>query len=134
MVEPIIDVTKRPVPMSRSKSSRDALPWLSAMFHGLGDGGPDVERAALPVDRSPSLRAVATVVLFMPVMICMTYASTTFAITSVQELERNSTSWAPPIYPYKIIMALCFGFLLLQGVSNLIKDLQIIFGSSEEQS
>ena len=117
--------------------------FLYGMHYMFGISYTDVRNGHVRVDIFTSLApkklqalisALTTVVLFMPVMICMTYASTTFAITSVQELERNSTSWAPPIYPYKIIMALCFGLLLLQGVSNLIKDLQIIFGSSEEQS
>jgi len=31
-------------------------------------------------------------------------------------------------------MAVCFLFLLLQGISNLIKDLQIVFNNEEEKA
>ena len=47
-------------------------------------------------------------------------------------MERNSTSWAPHIWPIKIVMAVCFIFLLLQGIANLIHDLQIIFDKEEQ--
>ena len=73
------------------------------------------------------LGALTTLVLFLPVMVCMTIASFKFAWYSVETVERNSTSWAPPIYPYKVIMALCFFLLLIQGISNLIKYLRIAF-------
>jgi TRAP-type mannitol/chloroaromatic compound transport system permease small subunit len=33
--------------------------------------------------------------------------------------ELNSTSWAPRIWPYKIIMALSFFFLVVQGLSTM---------------
>lgn len=79
-----------------------------------------------------AISALCTIVMFMPVMICMTIWSAKFAWYSVETLERNSTSWAPPIYPYKVIMAVCFAFLLLQGVSNLIRDVQTAFGHREE--
>ena len=64
-------------------------------------------------------------------MTFMTIWSTKFAIYAVQGLERNSTSWAPPIYPFKIVMAFCFFILLLQGIANLIHDLKIFFGKEE---
>ena len=80
------------------------------------------------------VNALTTLFFFMPVMVCMTIWSTKFAWYSIDTLERNSTSWAPPIYPYKMIMALCFFFLLLEGISRLIKDLQIVFGKEEEVS
>jgi TRAP-type mannitol/chloroaromatic compound transport system permease small subunit len=115
--------------------------FLYGMHYMFGISYTDVKNGHVRVDIFTSLAskkvqavigALTTLILFMPVMICMTIWSTRFAIYSVQGLERNSTSWAPAIWPYKIIMALCFGFLLLQGVSNLIKDLRIIF-SNEEQ-
>ncbi len=53
----------------------------------------------------------------------MTLWSIKFAYTSVLGLEVNSTSWAPPIWPLKILMALCLMFLLLQGIANLLNDI-----------
>jgi len=91
----------------------------------------DIFTALAPKKVQAAIGALTTLVLFMPVMICMTYASGKYAWTSVMSLEKNSTSWSPPIWPIKIVMALCFFFLLLQGFSNLLKDLQILFAKEE---
>jgi TRAP-type mannitol/chloroaromatic compound transport system permease small subunit len=121
----------------------EATAFLYGMHYMFGIAYTDVRNGHVRVDIFTSLAskkiqaiigALTTIVLFMPVMICMTIWSSKFALTSIEGLERNSTSWAPQIWPFKIIMALCFLFLLLQGISNLIKDLQIIFGKEEQQS
>ena len=72
------------------------------------------------------LSILTTLVMFIPVMLCMTIWSFKFALTSIEGLELNSTSWAPPIYPFKSIMALTFLFLLLQGIANLIRDIRML--------
>ena len=91
----------------------------------------DIFTSLAPVKVRAAISGVTTIVFFLPVMACMTIASSKFAWTSIQGLERNSTSWGPPIYPFKVIMALCFLFLLLQGISNLIKDLQTLFNNDK---
>lgn len=114
--------------------------FLYGMHYMFGLSYTDVKKGHVQVDIFTSLAppkvraalgALTTLVLFLPVMICMTIAAGKFAWTSIEGLERNSTSWAPPIYPFKVIMALCFFFLLLQGFSNLIKDLQIFFNNDK---
>jgi TRAP-type mannitol/chloroaromatic compound transport system permease small subunit len=111
--------------------------FIYGMHYMFGIAYTDVRKGHVQVDIFTSLApkkiqallgAITTIVLFMPVMTCMTWAATKFAWTSVSLVEHNSTSWAPAIYPYKIIMALCFFFVLLQGVANLIHDLQTLFG------
>ncbi|MCG8635492.1 MAG: TRAP transporter small permease subunit [Desulfobacterales bacterium] len=72
------------------------------------------------------LRILTNLAFFMPVIVCMTLWSIKFAFVSFQGLEVNSTSWAPPIWPLKILMALCFAFLLLQGIANLLKDINAL--------
>ena len=72
------------------------------------------------------LRVLTNLVLFMPVTICMTIWSTKFAYVSTMGREVNSTSWAPPIWPIKIFMALCFYFLLMQGIAKLLKDINLL--------
>ncbi len=69
------------------------------------------------------LKVITNLVFFMPVMSFMTLWSFKFAYVSTKGLEVNSTSWAPPIWPLKILMAICFLFLFLQGIANLIKDI-----------
>ena len=118
----------------------EATAFLYGMHYMFGISYTDVKKGHVQVDIFSSLApkkvqaalgALTTIVLFLPVMICMTIAAGKFAITSVEGLERNSTSWAPVIYPFKIIMALCFAMLLLQGISNLIKDLQVLFNNDK---
>ena len=72
------------------------------------------------------LRVLTNAVFFMPVIGCMALWSIKFAYVSTMGGEVNSTSWAPPIWPLKILMALCFIFLLMQGIANLIKDINAL--------
>jgi TRAP-type mannitol/chloroaromatic compound transport system permease small subunit len=118
----------------------EATAFLYGMHYMFGLAYTDVTKGHVQVDiftaLAPSkvraaISALTTIVFFLPVMTCMTIWSTKFAIYAVQGLERNSTSWAPPIYPFKIVMAFCFFILLLQGIANLIHDLQTFFGKEE---
>jgi len=114
--------------------------FLYGMHYMFGISYTDVRKGHVRVDIFTSLAsrktqavisALTTLVFFMPVMICMTIWSSKYAWASVQMLEKNSTSWAPAIWPIKIVMAVCFFFLLLQGIANLIHDLQTIFDKEE---
>lgn len=119
----------------------EATAFLYGMHYMFGLAYTDVTKGHVRVDIFTSLApekvrrvisALTTMVFFLPVMIAMTIASTKYASYAVTELERNSTSWAPPIWPFKIIMAFCFFILLLQGISNLIRDLQALFGKEDK--
>jgi len=63
-------------------------------------------------------------VFFVPVYALLSWGSIKFAWTSIQGLEKSWTSWAPPLYPFKTLMALGFVMLLIQGISSIIKDIQ----------
>ncbi len=118
----------------------EATAFLYGMHYMFGISFTDVKKGHVQVDIFSSLApkkiqaalgAVTTLVFLLPVMVFMTYSSFTFAWTSIQGLEKNPTSWAPVIYPFKVVMAVCFLFLLLQGVANLIKDLQVLFNNDK---
>jgi TRAP-type mannitol/chloroaromatic compound transport system permease small subunit len=64
------------------------------------------------------------VLIFLPVYGMMTVGAFKFAFTSIADRELNSTSWAPPIYPFKTLMAVCFLLLLFQGLATLLKHIQ----------
>ena len=66
---------------------------------------------------------ITNLVIFLPVFTCMTIWAWKYAITSTLQHELNSTSWAPPIWPIKLIMAVAFSFLLIQGISTVLKAL-----------
>jgi TRAP-type mannitol/chloroaromatic compound transport system permease small subunit len=73
-----------------------------------------------------TINIFTSLVIFMPVMTALTIWSFKYAIASTELLERNSTSWAPPIYPFKLIMAISFLFLLLQGISDLLQNIKAL--------
>ncbi len=118
----------------------EATAFLYGMHYMFGISFTDVKNGHVRVDIFSSLApkkiqaalgALTTLIFLLPVMIFMTYSSFTFAWTSLQGLEKNPTSWAPIIFPFKFVMAFCFLFLLLQGVANLIKDLQVLFNNDK---
>lgn len=86
----------------------------------------DIFTAMLSSNKQIWIKILTNLVFFLPVMTCMTIWAAKFAISSTLGQEVNSTSWAPPIWPLKILMAICFLFLLLQGISNLINDINAI--------
>ena len=88
----------------------------------------DIFTSYFPEKTQTILKIITNLVFFMPVMVCMTIWSAFFAHKSTIGLELNPTSWAPPIWPLKILMALCFLFLLLQGIANLLKDIHRLKG------
>lgn len=118
----------------------EATTFLYGMHFMFGLAYTDVKKGHVQVDIFTSLApkkirallgVITTAVFFLPVMIFMTISSWGFALTSATGHELNSTSWAPPLYPFKIIMALCFFILLLQGISNLIRDFQILLNKED---
>ncbi len=72
------------------------------------------------------LRVVTYIVIFLPIYSLMTIGAMKYAYSSILENELNSTSWAPPIWPIKIIMAVSFLFLLIQGISTLLKSIRTL--------
>ncbi len=113
----------------------EATTFLYGLHYMFGLAYTDVHDGHVRVDiftalTSEKIQAIIKVItnlaFFMPVMTFMTLWSFKFAYVSTKGLEVNSTSWAPPIWPLKILMAICFLFLLLQGIANLIKDINTL--------
>ncbi len=106
--------------------------FLYGMHYMFGLAYTDVQKGHVRVDiftsrLTPKSQAIVNIitllVMFIPVFICLVIWTSTFAYSSAVEVERNSTSWAPVIFPYKIIMALTLFFTLLQGLSNLAREI-----------
>lgn len=91
----------------------------------------DIFTSLMPIKRQGVIGILTNVFFFMPVMVMMTVASWKYALTSIAGRELNPTSWAPPIYPIKTLMALAFSFLLIQGFSNLIHNIRVLQGKAE---
>ena len=113
----------------------EATTFLYGLHYMFGFAYTDVHDGHVKVDifttlfstkKQTLMKILTNIVFFMPVMIPMTIWAFKFAYTSMIGLEVNSTSWAPPIWPLKILMAVCFLFLLLQGIANLINDINAL--------
>jgi len=81
----------------------------------------DVLVNRLPPRARAAMGLLTGIVIFMPVFTCLAIWCIKFAWISCAQLEHNSTSWAPPIYPIKILMALGVVLLWLQGLANTLK-------------
>jgi TRAP-type mannitol/chloroaromatic compound transport system permease small subunit len=92
----------------------------------------DVFTSRMSEKKQAILNIITTSVFFLPVFICLTIFTFKFAYISTLQREVNSTSWAPTIWPYKIIVAFCFLLLLLQGVSNLLKSIRVLVGQTDQ--
>jgi len=88
----------------------------------------DVLTMHLSARNKAILEIVTLLVLFFPFLTLMTIYSGKFALISTRQLELNSTSWAPHIWPIKILMALGFFLLWLQGAAFLINNINIALG------
>ena len=93
----------------------------------------DIFIARLPPRLHALMQIIAYLVLFLPVMLGLTIWSYKFAWVSWLGREKSWTSWAPPLYPIKFLMFLCFLFLLLQGVSVVIKKCYTLLGKPDTQ-
>jgi TRAP-type mannitol/chloroaromatic compound transport system permease small subunit len=91
----------------------------------------DVFTVRLPMKSQSLIGILTNLIFFMPVMIVLTIASWKYAFISITEGELNPTSWAPPIYPIKTLMAVGFSFLLIQGFSNLIHNIRVLQGKAK---
>ena len=56
------------------------------------------------------------------------WASIQYALDSLSVGETSGSPWDPPVYPFKIALAVGILLLLLQGVGKLVKDLRFAIG------
>ena len=99
---------------------------LSYTENQAGNVKVDILASRLSAKAQAIVGILTYAVIFLPVFFFMTVGAVKFAYTSAVAGEVNSTSWAPPIYPFKMFMALSFLFLLLQGLSSLLKHIQTL--------
>ncbi len=86
----------------------------------------DIFESKLPPRPRVMLRIVVNLVLFIPTVGLLSVGGVRYAATSWANRELASTSWAPPIYPFKTILVIGFILLFLQGVAKLIEDIRAL--------
>jgi TRAP-type mannitol/chloroaromatic compound transport system permease small subunit len=99
---------------------------LSFMERHNGHVSVDIVTSRLSKKTQAIISIVTYLTIFTPVYFFMTVGSIKFAYASTVQGELNSTSWAPPIWPFKILMAVSFGFLLLMGIGSLLKQVRML--------
>ena len=109
---------------------------LGVSYTQLHDGHVciDIFEARLKTKKRAVLGIITSLLIFFPTFGCMTIFSWRYALDSWQNWEHQSTSWGPPLYPFKTIMAIGFTLLLLQCFSKLLKDWQTITSRQEEET
>ncbi len=68
---------------------------------------------------------IAFVVFYLVVLFLGGWSSTDYAITYAQ---KNYTSWAPPLWPIKVIMTAGILLMLLQTIASFFRDVAIARG------
>ena len=66
------------------------------------------------------------IVFFMPGVVAMTWAGWTFANESLAIREKTFSATPLPIYPFKFVIPIAGGMLLLQGVVEIVRCIQCI--------
>ncbi len=93
----------------------------------------DIFEARLATRKRAILGVITNLVIFFPTFACMTIFSWRYALDSWKNWEHQSTSWGPPIYPFKTIMAIGFSLLFIQMITKLIQDWKTITTKPEEE-
>jgi TRAP-type mannitol/chloroaromatic compound transport system permease small subunit len=89
-------------------------------------------------DWSPRRRALVDaacyVLFFLPAMAVFLKLGADYFWKSFQQNERIVTSpWLPIVWPFKAVLPVTAALLILQGISELIKSLQVILRSGEDR-
>lgn len=70
---------------------------------------------------------VTTILFFFPLIGMLLYMGITWAIKAIKVKEVMFTSfWYPPAAPYRIVFVIGMLLLLLQGISNFVKELYFL--------
>ena len=101
-----------------------ALVILSGGYTLLHDGHVGVD--AIVINFSPKKRALIDIItslfFFFGIVVLMSQAFDE-AWISVETKECYTSTFAPPIYPFKVIMAMGIFLLFLQGAAKLVRDI-----------
>lgn len=72
------------------------------------------------------------VILALPFLGVMLWQGWATAWKSLITLERDSTQWGPPIYPFRLMLPLGAFLILLQALAKFVRDLIIVIKGEKE--
>ena len=112
--------------------ANEVMIYLTAMAYLLGGGYALLHRRHVTVDvlyarLSPRTRArldLVTLIFFLFYLVTLVWAGWIWAWDSMKLGETTGTPWNPPIWPVKLAIPVAAALVLLQGIANVIRDLQ----------
>jgi len=81
--------------------------------------------------RTKAILDVCTFPLLLLFCGVLLWKSTLFGWESCLILEHSVTAWSPPIYPWKMTVPVAFLLVVLQGISNFIRNLILALSGKE---
>jgi len=69
--------------------------------------------------------------MYLPFIAIFTYFGFAYSYNSWGMLENSWSSWGPPLYPIKTVIPLTAVLLLLQGISEVIKTIDVLVQAKE---
>ena len=97
-----------------------------------GHIGVDVLVANLPIKKKAVIELITSFFFFLGVIV-LVWLSIVQARISVKTREVDFTYFAPPVYPLKVVIAVGFFLLFLQGIVKLIRDLTLVLSKGERK-
>jgi TRAP-type mannitol/chloroaromatic compound transport system permease small subunit len=88
----------------------------------------DIVAQQLPTRIRLWLNVITFLIIFLPFVGCLTYASVMYAEHSWSVGEHSWSAWKPPLYPYKTVMPVAMIMLLIQGFANFFRDIYRLKG------
>lgn len=87
--------------------------------------GMDVILSRLSVRNQAIVNAATSILTFLFCFVLL-WKGGVFGVESVKHLEHSTSVWGPPVYPFKMMLPISGGLVLLQAIANLIKDLTLV--------
>lgn len=69
--------------------------------------------------------------MYLPFIAVFTYFGFAYSYNSWGMLENSWSAWGPPLYPIKTVIPLTAVLLLLQGISEMIKTIDVLVQAKE---
>ncbi len=121
--------------------SHEAMTYVCAFIYLMGGAYVLKNRGHIGVDlihkrfsiRGRAIMDLVVFIFFLIYIITLLRTSTTFAMRSINILEKSGTPWNPPIYPVKAGVLVAAVLIFLAGIANFIRDLKVAITGKEEE-
>lgn len=82
-------------------------------------------------DKKQAIFNVVTALFTILFCLVLVWKGWHFAFKSIKNLEHSTSVWGPPLYPFKATLPLAGLLVLLQAISNMIKDIYFVISGKQ---